>query len=192
MVTARCDPDLDGGTCILDRKDDAIGIALSGLDFGLFIGAKISTAGTRRIRRRLHRPRQLRLVGVPGLSQHATLTLALSAGFALGGFGAVPAGIDFKESFKYDEGGPGPRRHGVETGIEQDGYLLDTGNPDNPMLIDFEAQFLIEVLLAGYLEIALATTRRTLRSFASTASSISASSSARGRATNSGCSLSAR
>ena len=109
------------------------------------------------------------LVGIPGLTSNAILAVALNLGFALGDDGAAFSAIDFKASFSYDENAD-ENHNGTpeETGLQ--GYALDTGDPLNRMIIDFESTF-IEVQLAG--------SSRSPASPVSTASSTSASTSTR-------------
>ena len=151
----RCDPEVDDPAtdppCILVENEDAIGLALTDLDFGLFIGAKLDPLAPAAFVAANITIDDFALVGIPGLTANAMLSIAINLGFMLSGAGASFSGIDFTRSFQFDEdydendnGNPG------DLGVP--GFRLDTGDPANPMVIDFDSTF-IEVQLAGSLEI---------------------------------------
>ena len=130
--------------CTLVRNPDAIGMALTDLDFGLFVAAKLDPAAPAAYVAANISLGGFDLVGVPNVTATGLLALSLNLGFALGGAGAGAsvAGINFAASF----------RHKDTDGGDVDGYLLDTGDPDNPMLLDFSSTF-IQVQLTGAIEI---------------------------------------
>ncbi len=129
--------------CTLVRNPDAVGLALSKIDFGVFIGAKLDPQAPAAYVAAKVSFDGLDLVGVPGVVVTGMLALSLNLGFALGGStSASIAGISFGASFPYT----GSATDGV------DGFLLDTGNPDAPLLLDYESTFL-QVQLTGAIEI---------------------------------------
>ena len=75
----------------------------------------------------------------------------MNLGFALGSTGGSFSAIDFATSFSYDESYD-ENHNGIPNEVGLEGYALDTGDPANPMIIDFGSTF-IQVQLAGYIEI---------------------------------------
>ncbi|MCU1538730.1 MAG: hypothetical protein JWP82_3081, partial [Humibacillus sp.] len=137
-----------GSTCTLVRNPDAVGLALTDLDFGLFVGAKLSPTAPAAFVAANISLGGIDLVGVPGVFASGILALSLNLGFGLGlggsgggGGGASVSGINFLSSFQH-----GP------SGARLPGFLLDTGDPASPMLLDFDSTF-IQVQLAGAIEI---------------------------------------
>ena len=151
----RCDPEVDDPDtdppCLLVENPDAIGLALTDLDFGLFIGAKLDPLAPAAFVAANITIDNFELVGIPGLTANAMLAIAINLGFMLSGAGVSASGINFKESFSFDEDYD-ENDNGNNGDLGVPGFLLDTGDPANPMVIDFDSTF-IEVQLAGSLEI---------------------------------------
>ncbi|MGB9011314.1 MAG: hypothetical protein WCB95_00390, partial [Aeromicrobium sp.] len=148
--------------CEVVLNPDAVGIGISDLDFGIFIGLKGDVTNPNVFIAADVRVDGFGLVGLPdGFTAAGTLAVALNLGFGLAGL----AGIDFKRSFTYDPDGeqeePGDPGSQCASGevIEGDphcddlpGLALNSGNDDNPILIDFEDTF-ISVQLAGVIAV---------------------------------------
>ena len=128
--------------CELAINPDALGFALSELDFGLFVGTKVDPTNPAVFLAADVDLGELALVGIPGLTASATLALSLNLGFALGAAGGSFSGINFSTSYQYED----------DTGATQSGYALDSGDPDNPIILDFTTSF-ISLEAAGFLEI---------------------------------------
>ena len=138
--------------CEVVLNPDAVGIGISDLDFGIFIGLKGDVTNPNVFIAADVRVDGFGLVGLPdGFTAAGTLAVALNLGFGLAGL----AGIDFKRSFTYDPDGeqeePGDPGSQCASGevIEGDphcddlpGLALNSGNDDNPILIDFEDTFI--------------------------------------------------
>ncbi len=146
----RCNPDIDD-PCLLVENPNAVGLALTDLDFGIFVGAKLDPAHPAAFVAANMEIDSFSLVGIPGLTSDAILSVALNLGFALGSGGGSFSAIDFTTSFSYDESFD-ENDNGTYNEVGLPGYLLDTGDPANPMVIDFGTTF-IQVQLAGYIEI---------------------------------------
>ncbi|MBY5161789.1 choice-of-anchor D domain-containing protein [Salsipaludibacter albus] len=126
--------------CQLVTNPDAIGFALSNLDFALFVGVGISTADAGVFLAAEVDLGALEVVGIPGLTASGTLGLQLNLGFALTSGGASMSGINFLSSFTYEDAG----------GVEQAGLAVDTGS--DPMILAFDRTFL-SIEAAGFLQI---------------------------------------
>ena len=129
------------GPYILDKtgttNPGAIGVHISDLNLGVFVGVDIlngsvfvavdldiASFGT---------------VGIPGFTIDGTLSVQLNLGASLLSGGAA---IDFAVSFPLTS----------EPGDEV-GYEVDTGDPDNPVVLAFD-DFLVDIQLAGSLSVA--------------------------------------
>ena len=127
---------------------------MTDLDFGLFVGAKLNPENPAGFVAANITIDSIELVGIPGLDVGAVLrAVALNLGFVLGTGGVRASAIDFKASFTYDGSAfdeNGQRGFRGRRGSRD--IALETGDPANPMIIDFDRTF-IEVQLAGYIEI---------------------------------------
>ncbi len=167
---ADCTPSMSVD-CEIVKNPDAVGLLINDLDFGIFVGVK--TPSTADVSAGVFVATSIviddfGLIGVPGITALGTLAIMLNLGLALGQTSAV-GGIDFKRTYTYDpdrepeesEGADGstslctPENPSTAEDPNCDdlpGLKLDTGDPDNPILIDFDTTF-VSVSLAGVLNI---------------------------------------
>ena len=157
--------------CEIVQNPNAIGLLINDLDFGIFVGVK--TPSTTDVTAGVFVATNIvidsfGLIGVPGITALGTLAILLNLGLALGQNSAA-GGIDFKRTFKYDPDGVQEASEGADGSTSSctvdnpstdadpncddlPGLALDTGDPSNPILIDFDTTF-ISVYLAGVLNI---------------------------------------
>ena len=147
--------------CEAKRNPDAIGLAIEDLDFGIFVGVKVDPTNPAVYVAADVRVDGFGLVGLPsGFTLSGTLAIALNLGLVVGASTSLSA-INFKESFHYDPDGEQgeapetpctPTEWGDEDPDCDDvaGFAVPTGNPLNPMVLDFEKTF-VSVQVAGVL-----------------------------------------
>ncbi|HET7305708.1 MAG TPA: hypothetical protein VFJ12_14290 [Segeticoccus sp.] len=166
----RCDPKTYAGTatCAVAINPDAVGFAITDLNLGVFIGTKVSVeqpavyvAGNISVA-------SFGVVGVDGFTALGTLALLLNLGLAIGQTTSL-RGIDFSKSFTYDPDGEQEEAPSTgeanqcdekgETSTADDpdcddepGYAVPTGDPENPIVLDFSETF-VRAQLAGVLGI---------------------------------------
>ncbi|MDX1744801.1 MAG: hypothetical protein R3324_02590, partial [Halobacteriales archaeon] len=146
-----CDPEIDD-PCELVQNDSAIGLAMSDLDFGLFVGASLEPTEPGAFVAADLDVDSFDLLGVPGVTATAILHIALNLGFLLSAGGSSISGINFKK-FRYDEDSGEDFDDDGNTGeTNQVGFLVETGDPSDPMVLDFDETF-VEVQAAGTLDI---------------------------------------
>lgn len=135
------DVDLSGDPILGEVNPDAIGIALSDLDLGIFFGLSTTPQSPAAYLALSFSVDSLSFVGLDFLAANAMLDMRVNVG---AGFspGAV---IDFKESFLDDRSTCVRGPPDIDC---NDGYRVDTGDPDNPILIDFD-EFLVNIEIAG-------------------------------------------
>ena len=132
------DTDRDGDVDSNELSPDAIGVHVTDLDLGVFVGADLLGLGAYvAIKLDIE---DFGLVGIPGVELDGTLSVDLNLGASLMNGGAA---IDFLVSFP-DEDGAGTE--------DAAGFEVDTGDPDFPVLLDFTG-FLIDVEAIGTLSV---------------------------------------
>ena len=168
---ADCTPSISVD-CEIVQNPDAVGLLINDLDFGIFVGVK--TPSTEDVSAGVFVATNIvidsfGLIGVEGITALGTLAIMLNLGLALGQNSAV-GGIDFKRTYTYDPHGEQEESEGADGSTslcttenpstaedpncdDLPGLALDTGDPANPILIDFDSTF-VSVSLAGVLDIA--------------------------------------
>ena len=167
---ADCTPSMSVD-CEIVKNPDAVGLLINDLDFGIFVGVK--TPSTTDVSAGVFVATSIviddfGLIGVPGITALGTLAIMLNLGLALGQTSAV-GGIDFTRTYTYDPDREPEESEGADGSTslcttenpstaedpncdDLPGLKLDTGDPDNPILIDFDTTF-VSVSLAGVLNI---------------------------------------
>ena len=161
LAGTRCNPPASS-TCKLVINPDAIGVAISNLDFGIFVGLKANATNPAVYVAADVRVASFGLVGLPdGFTLGGTLAIALNMGLVVGATTSLSA-IDFKKSFHYDPQGeqgdePTTPCTPTEWGATDDpdcddlaGLAVPTGNSEQPVVLDFEKTF-VSVQVAGVL-----------------------------------------
>ena len=129
---------------------DAKGLALNDLNVGIFIGLSIEEIDNPAAYFAMDfSVETLTVVGLEFLSATATLGTRLNVGASLDP-GEV---IDFKASFENSEADDGVDYNGDgDMNDTIDGFLVNTGDAEDPILLDFDG-FLVNIELAGDLTI---------------------------------------
>ncbi|MEA3510650.1 MAG: hypothetical protein U9R51_04365, partial [Actinomycetota bacterium] len=139
------DTDPSGVPLAGEVSTSAIGIALNDLNVGAFLGLSTSLTNPGAYFAMNFSVDSLSFVGLDFLTATATLGARINVGAGLSP-GAV---IDFKASFLDDSSTCVRGPPDVDC---NDGFLVNTGDPANPVLVDFDG-FLINVEMAGELTV---------------------------------------
>ena len=131
----RLDLDSSGNALAGELKLDAKGLTLNNLNVGIFVGASVTLPDPAAYFAINFSVDSIKTVGLDFLQANATLSARINVGASLTSLRV----IDFKTSF------PG-------VGTEPAGFQVNTGDPANPVLIDYDA-FLVQIEIAGDLTI---------------------------------------
>ena len=134
------DTDRDGVVDSGETSSSAVGIHITDLDLGVFVGLD-ALSGSAYVAAKLS-IHSFGAVNIPGLTFTGTLSVDLNLGADF--LGGSAAAIDFIASFPDTDG------QGTDDAA---GFEVDTGDAANPVLVDFTG-FLVDIQLAGTLSIA--------------------------------------